>query len=377
MLKTAVGAGLAPLILSGCGRSSADTPDQTGFVPWVPFPPRAVKQGGQIVFGYELYIGRVLSLGLTITGIQILRDGPTGTEIKTYEGAELAQCLFSKVIPFSAEEAIFKGGDYAVLLAWPSVDVSDPIPAALYHRVFFSNGAVISGGTASISTEATLIGPPVKGWGWFANFGPSNLDTHHRKSITIMQMEDGPFKISISQRFATDWMKIDPSNMRLYSNEGETNEDFYCYGAEVLAVAVGTVRNTLDGLPEGPPGTDRPVPMTSQNAFGNSVVIEFDDGRYGAYCHLKPGTVSVAANQRVTPGQVIGSLGNSGNSDCPHLHFHVCNSPEALFSEGLPFSFASYQLLGTYTDLFSPWTPSASPQTRTSEMPEINQVLAL
>ncbi|MDD5038996.1 MAG: hypothetical protein PHN78_06735, partial [Dehalococcoidales bacterium] len=187
MLKTAVGAGLAPLIVSGCGRSLADTPEQAGVVPWVPFPPKAVKQGGKIVFGYELYIGRMLSLGLTITGIQILRDGPTGTEIKTYEGDELAQCLFSKVIPFSAEEAIFKGGDYAVLLAWPSVNVSDSIPVALYHRVFFSNGAMISGGTASISTEATLIRPPVKGWGWFANFGPSNLDTHHRKSITIMQ----------------------------------------------------------------------------------------------------------------------------------------------------------------------------------------------
>ena len=380
MLKTTAGVGwmgMTPLIMSGCSGSSAANSERADVVLWVPFPPRAVKQGGQIVFGYELYIGRALSLGLTVSGVQILRDGPTGAVIKNYEGAELAQCLFNKVIPFSADDAIFKGGDYAVLLAWPSVDVSDPIPAALYHRVYFSNGAVTLGGTTSISTEATVISPPVKGWGWFANFGPSNLDTHHRKSITVMQMEDGPFKISISQRFATDWMKVDSSNLRLYSNEGETNDNFYCYGAEVLAVASGTVKNVLDGLPEGPPGTNRPVPMTSQNAFGNSVVIEFDDGRYGAYCHLKPGSVSVAANQRVTPGQVIGRLGNSGNSDCPHLHFHVCNAPEPLFSEGLPFSFASYQLLGTYTNLFFPWTPSPFPQTRTMEMPEINQVLVL
>jgi murein DD-endopeptidase len=378
MLKAAAGAGLmgmSPLIMSGCGGASAGVPEAAGIVLWVPFGPTAVRQEGQVAFGYELYIGRVLSLGLTVATIQVLRDGPAGDVIKTYEGEELAKCLFNKVTPFSADDAIFTGRDYAVLLAWPSVDASGPIPATLYHRVYFSNGAVASGGVAPVSTKATLISPPVTGNGWFANFGPSNFDTHHRRSITVMQMEGNAPRISISQRFATDWMKLGPDGL-LLKKPGTSNTDFYCYNADVLAVATGTVINVLDGIPEGPP-LSHPVPITSQNAFGNSVVIEFGDGRYGVYCHLIPGSVSVKANDKVTQGQVIGKLGNSGNTDCPHLHFHVCNAEEPLFSEGLPFSFASYELQGTYTNVEEPWTPSGPPERRTLEMPACNQVVNL
>jgi murein DD-endopeptidase MepM/ murein hydrolase activator NlpD len=36
-------------------------------------------------------------------------------------------------------------------------------------------------------------------------------------------------------------------------------------------------------------------------------------------------------------GQVIGRIGNSGNSDEPHLHFHVMISLHPMASDGLPF----------------------------------------
>ena len=49
----------------------------------------------------------------------------------------------------------------------------------------------------------------------------------------------------------------------------------------------------------------------------------------------------------MTQGQVLGLLGNSGNSDFPHLHFHVTDSPSPLASDGLPYEFTSFESDGT------------------------------
>lgn len=78
-------------------------------------------------------------------------------------------------------------------------------------------------------------------------------------------------------------------------------------------------------------------------------------------------------------GQVLGLLGNSGNSDAPHLNFDISNN-HSLESEGLPYGFDSFEVLGT-TDLDKAfengWTPPAGtkPQKRVSETPAENAVV--
>jgi murein DD-endopeptidase MepM/ murein hydrolase activator NlpD len=53
----------------------------------------------------------------------------------------------------------------------------------------------------------------------------------------------------------------------------------------------------------------------------------------------------------VKVGQVLGLLGNSGNSNAPHLHFHVMDSPHPLASNGMPYRFSSFKVEGTLTNL--------------------------
>ena len=59
----------------------------------------------------------------------------------------------------------------------------------------------------------------------------------------------------------------------------------------------------------------------------------------------------VRKGQRVRAGQPLGLLGNSGNSDAPHLHFHVMDGPLPLASNGVPFRFSRFTVSGTVTNL--------------------------
>jgi murein DD-endopeptidase MepM/ murein hydrolase activator NlpD len=58
----------------------------------------------------------------------------------------------------------------------------------------------------------------------------------------------------------------------------------------------------------------------------------------------------VKPGDKVAAGQVLGLLGNSGNSDAPHLHFHVMDGPSPLKSNGLPYMFTKFTGQGVVTD---------------------------
>lgn len=73
--------------------------------------------------------------------------------------------------------------------------------------------------------------------------------------------------------------------------------------------------------------------------IGNSVVLDLGDGVYAVFAHLRRGSVRVAKGDRVRAGDVLGEVGNSGNSSEPHLHFHLMDRPGPLAATGLPFAF--------------------------------------
>jgi hypothetical protein len=86
---------------------------------------------------------------------------------------------------------------------------------------------------------------------------------------------------------------------------------------------------------------------------GNWVSIRIAPRRYLLYAHLVPGSVRVRTGQLVRRGQVIGLLGNSGNTSTPHLHFQVSDRPGFAPVDSLPFVFNRFALLGQITDEFT------------------------
>jgi murein DD-endopeptidase len=150
------------------------------------------------------------------------------------------------------------------------------------------------------------------------------------------------------------------------------------YGEDVLAVSNATVAATRDDVSEGSLVSARRK-HAIEDASGNYVALELRPGRYVLYEHLKPGSVRVKGGQRVRKGQVIASLGFTGDSTGPHLHLHVGDAASPLGAEGLPFVFDRFTMLGVFTDMADlgkrRWAGAAGSAARQLERPAPGAVI--
>lgn len=80
----------------------------------------------------------------------------------------------------------------------------------------------------------------------------------------------------------------------------------------------GVVVDCRDGIPG----------FVAGGSYGNFVKIKHDNGYYTLYAHLSNGTVVAKSGQRVSKGQRLGYMGNTGTSYGGHLHFEVRNEKD-------------------------------------------------
>jgi murein DD-endopeptidase MepM/ murein hydrolase activator NlpD len=161
--------------------------------------------------------------------------------------------------------------------------------------------------------------------------------------------------------FAVDFFKIGPDGHVVHGNPLNA-WNFYGFGAPVMAAAAGTVvaviadqvqdRASLVRKPGEPLDaflervdnfhmTAMKRNFRGANA-GNIVTIRHEkDGavEYSSYGHLKSGSVRVKAGDRVAQGQIIGEVGDTGDSAEVHLHFQINAGPDAFTSKSLPAAF--------------------------------------
>lgn len=195
-------------------------------------------------------------------------------------------------------------------------------------------------------TSKTQFRFPLKSGTWLVAAGASFHTTH---------------RWAVPEEFALDIIRIGPDQLSRRTT-GETNADFHAYGAEVVAAADGTVVQVISSTTERPPllrrsgesmdsyygriGAQQAENMMGgvPGIVGEGVIIDHGNGEYSMYAHLKPGSATVRAGQRVTSGQTIGLLGSSGNSTEPHLHFQVCDKAAALSCAGIVPSFSGLEI---------------------------------
>lgn len=189
-----------------------------------------------------------------------------------------------------------------------------------------------------LDEPALNLGAPLRSGPWIVVNGLSRSAGHR---ATALQMHGAPHW---AQRFAADFMKLDDAGCALPADASfAENTRYFGYGSEVLAVADARVARVLEGVPENVPGADsRAVPITVDTVTGNAVWLDLGENRFAFYAHLQPGSIRVREGDVVRRGDVIGSLGNSGNSTAPHLHFHVARGLGGLDTEGVPYTFERF-----------------------------------
>jgi murein DD-endopeptidase MepM/ murein hydrolase activator NlpD len=80
------------------------------------------------------------------------------------------------------------------------------------------------------------------------------------------------------------------------------------------------------------------------------VIVDIGHGLFAQYSHMKQGSLAgLREGDRVERGQVLGLLGNSGNTSAPHLHFAILTGPSG-FSNSSPYTFKSFGSEGTVTN---------------------------
>jgi hypothetical protein len=108
------------------------------------------------------------------------------------------------------------------------------------------------------------------------------------------------------------------------------------FGDSILSPCSGEVVEVQDGIPEmTPPRMDR------AHMAGNHVLIKCGHA-WILLGHMQRGSVRVARDQQVATGDLLGRVGNTGNTNEPHLHIHAQTpgtSGEPLSGDPLPIVF--------------------------------------
>ena len=294
---------------------------------------------------YELLVVNAVDQPVTLTSLTVL--DPAAKELTRIEGPVLVaatQTLLDKkpVMEIPASAAV-------------SVDVDLIVPPGTAperdtHRLVYSVPAgtstavfveppVIDGPEVVINRRpATVIKPPVKGDGWLSTSACCTPNVHRDLRVAVNGR-----RIETPETFAVDWALL--KGDRVYEGDGSRNDQFYVYGADVYAVANGTVVSVQDGKPDATPNKAM-TPKTLSDFGGNQVMLEIAPKVYAVYAHLQPGSLRVKVGDTVKVGATLAKIGNTGPSLGPHLHFGLLNRPDLFTGRSLPFVIDSYTLAG-------------------------------
>jgi hypothetical protein len=291
-----------------------------------------------------------LLIGYMLSTWEFERDGLTlyKIEVLNHRTGETVQCIEQVDLP-----RIYKGDlgthfgirfDHLTRYFF-SLRLSIPLgvsaPAEIRHRLAFTNGLAVEGGVLCprLDERPRVIAPPIRGDRLvFAN--QSNRVYHFGAAL----FRDG--HIYTTERYAFDSLRYDESLSDFFAGDPAVNSSYFNYGMPVLAVADGTVVQVVNAHPENHGNLGDVVLDSMIDYAGNYVIIDIGEGLFACYAHCIPGSIGVQMGDRVRQGEVIARLGNSGNSNAPHLHFQLCDGPDFFWSRGVPFVLASYVKTG-------------------------------
>jgi hypothetical protein len=291
---------------------------------------------------YELELKNFSASPLIVENLEVL--APDGTTIQTLDAKEISTRL--QTAGHRDSNATMSPSTFALLFIHVTMPENQAVPATLTHRIHLKAEAAPPGqqeitetaGEIAVNTEAVVakIGPPLRGTNYISADSCCDATRHTRAALPV----NG--RVWVAQRYAVDWEQLDDAQ-RIYHGPRENPASYTIFGKEAIAVADATVASVTDGEPEQTPGK-YPENISIEKADGNCVVLDLGNHRYALYAHLQPNSIRVRPGDKVTRGQVLALVGNTGNSVAPHLHFHVVNNPSPLAANGLPYEITNFEV---------------------------------
>ena len=348
----------------------------------VPVAPAPVIVAGEYRLAYELHVTNFQRDDIVLRGVEIL-DESGEASLASFRDTTLAAMVGRPGMHGEGSKLTLGGGTRAVVYLWLVLDPDVALPRELRHSIAFDvlspsgsqRGTLTDVRVELLADLPVVLEPPLRGGPWAAIYDP-HLERGHRTSIYTI---DG--RARIPARFAIDWIRLDDDGAKA-RGDATRIENWHGYGQEVLAVADAAVVAARDDMVEPETVGAAQGRMPLENASGNYIVLDIGEGRFAFYEHLKHGSIQVQSGDKVTSGQVIAELGNSGSSSSgPHLHFHVADTSATLAAEGLPYVFTTFDVVGTLDSIATfrrdgHRNPApAAAGVRTREMPAANTVV--
>lgn len=298
-----------------------------------------------IRIGYTLKMWEYEKEGLDLQQIDIL-DGGTRATLYTIGKKDIPK-IYKDPMPSNPYYPPDKLDHYYVSLQLP-VPLGRPVPKSVTHRFLFrdkvkNQDVTMEGGIFAPAETVTpiVIASPVKGKHWvFIN--QSTMGYHFNAMFFALG------KRGTGERFAFDNLQLNDELTEFFHGDPAKNESYFNYKDTLYAVADGTVVAMRDGLPENS-GNDHSLTFKEPiDLAGNYIIINIGNGHYAFYAHCHTHSIKVKVGDRIKEGDPIALLGNSGNSDAPHLHFQICDAPDFFFSRGLPFVLKKYTKIAEF-----------------------------
>ncbi len=319
---------------------------------------------GKLHVVYDLQLTNASRVPATIDKVQVVDAHATSRVLATYTGKQLVDptcdygnCNRLRQLPsFPADSTTIPPQEGRSLLIDFTVPSGADSPSIVLHRLSIKGAKAPAAKDPTPITEvvapydisngtARVLGAPLRGNRWVALNGCCQPGFPHRTSLNSFNG-----RLTNSQRYAIDFKQLDAQG-RFVVGDKTKNSSYVDYGAKVYAVADGTVVSTLDTEQANQPGIlpasdpARAARITAENVDGNHIVLDIGGGDYVMYGHLLKGSLLVKKGDKVTKGQVIAQLGNTGNSNASHLHFQVMDNPSLLEGDGIPYVFDHFQTI--------------------------------
>ncbi|GAA1226396.1 hypothetical protein GCM10009655_26280 [Rhodoglobus aureus] len=195
------------------------------------------------------------------------------------------------------------------MLAIGALLIGGTVPAAILP-ITNDDTFLADATTLAAAADGSISAAPADDVQTFASPSAGEIAPIVRDSYQIEQVEQ---QVVITAAGITGLLEVFPANGPVNDVFGYRGTEFHG-GIDIMAPEGSAVVAASPGTVES---------VTYGGGWGRHVIIDHGNGVKTLYAHMIEGSQLVTAGQWVAAGTQLGSIGNTGYSTFPHLHFEV------------------------------------------------------